>query len=201
MNNRGWQVCVLGGLISLAGCGITAMGGTDNRNGAGGTGNASLPAQGSVSFDVSNLEAPVDGAACPVASQSYEFGMPTTTDPGTSLVSGQNGYLISCSVKGSSEFNFSGSLRGETSGGDRITITFTDGVFGADFSGTATVAVSALQLAGTFTSSQPCVLNAIDHQLKNGSLWASFTCPEVAAPPSGLCALSGVLVLENCAGS
>jgi hypothetical protein len=201
MNYRGWKVWLLGGLTSVAGCGITAMGGTDDGNGAGGTGSDSLPAQGSVSFDVSNLKAPGNGAACPVASHSYQFGMPTTTDPGTRLISGQNGVLISCSVKGSSDFKFSASLLGEASGGDTIAITFTDGVFGADFSGTATVAVSTPQLAGTFTSSQPCVLSALNRQVKNGSLWASFSCPQVAAPPSGLCALSGVLVLENCAGS
>ena len=41
-----------------------------------------------------------------------------------------------------------------------------------------------------------CMVSA--YQAKAGSMWASFACPSVEAPPSEYCTASGFFVLENC---
>ncbi|HWZ92033.1 MAG TPA: hypothetical protein VNW92_24380, partial [Polyangiaceae bacterium] len=75
------------------------------------------------------------------------------------------------------------------------------------FTGTADVAVYTPQLSANFASSMSCTLQILggagNEQIKGGSMWASFTCPQIEAPPSGLCGIGtgSTIVFENCSGS
>jgi hypothetical protein len=159
----------------------------------------------------------VDQKTCPVT-QTYQVGAldsttkmtlaPTTQTPGQSVISGENSSSISCSVTGSKgNFKFSGSLHAITPLGDQISLTFTNGIVGPDFTGTADVAVYTPQLSANFASSMSCTLQILggagNEQIKGGSMWASFACAQIVAAPSGLCGIASasVIVFENCAGS
>jgi hypothetical protein len=135
---------------------------------------------------------------------------PSPTDPGQSVVDGDSGTNVSCSVHGKGPFTFSGSIHATSAdeAKDPITVTFSNGAVNADkTTGTADVQVFTPQLAGTFSSgSTPCTVTVINSQIKGGSIWATFSCPSLTQPPSGVCS-SGVapststFVFENCDGS
>ena len=167
-----------------------------------------LPAQGAISLSVRKPTS-VDGSNCPDSGTEYDVGAPaypTTGTPGDSLIDGDKGAHISCSVKGSgTTFAFSGSFQATTVTGPPvpITVSFSNGVINGD-KGTAAVSVFTPTLAGAFTSpsGMDCSFNVIGGQLANGHIWASFTCPGIAAPPSRLCAVGpSVIVFENCDGT
>jgi len=133
----------------------------------------------------------------------YQIGAPqapSQTDPGASVVSGDGGSQISCTVKGQGPFSFSGSLHATTGQGDPISISFANGTIGADYTGTADVGVYSPELSGIFAS-VACTMTVENEQVKPGALWAAFQCPAITSPPSGLCAVQGVVVFENCEGS
>jgi hypothetical protein len=122
------------------------------------------------------------------------------------VISGEKGSKISCSVKSAGgSFNFSGSLAATTSVGEPIDIEFNSGVVASD--GTpGTVGVSiltpGLQGTGGGLSSPNCSVKVINGQVKGGSIWASFDCPQVAGGEKQyLCGTSGYIVFENCSGS
>ncbi|HEY1533592.1 MAG TPA: hypothetical protein VGF76_06225 [Polyangiaceae bacterium] len=186
--------------------------GTPTGNAAGGGSGASagasaLPAQGAISLQIGG-----PSTTCPALGMVYPVGKraPSDTDPGQSLVDGESGAAISCSVRGTGPYTFSGSLHATSSdkNEDPITVTFSGGTVNADkTTGSVSVSVFTPQLGNTFTSaSTPCAVRVINQQVKGGSIWADFSCPSLTEPPSGECS-SGVapsvstLVLENCAGS
>ena len=166
-----------------------------------------LPAQGAISVSV---QKPSGGANCPETGFTYNVGAPnppSISDPGNSVIDGESGAQISCSVhKTSAGYTFSGSMHGTTNKDPRfpVTVTFNGGLVSADqTSGTATVTVFTPNLAGTFTSaSGGCALKIVNKQIKNGSIWATFSC-NVSAPPMQACALGSdsTIVFENCDGS
>ena len=135
---------------------------------------------------------------------------PSSTDPGQSVVDGESGTTVSCSVRGNGPYTFSGSLHATSADEmkDPITVTFNNGVVNSDkATGTVAVTVFTPQLDGQFTSgSTPCTLTVINQQVKGGSIWANFSCPSLTQAPSGVCS-SGVapsvstVVFENCDGS
>ena len=150
--------------------------------------------------------ADVHGADCPTPGLTYEVGAPkapSASDPGMSVVNGEAGAVVSCYVHGMGPFNFSGMLRATAQGSqhDPISVVFDAGEIGSDYRGTATVTVFTPQLGAAFASSQPCTITVINQQVKNGAIWATFSCPQVSSPPSGLCAASGTIVFENCNGT
>jgi hypothetical protein len=185
-----------GNTSSVAGAG----GRTSNAAGAGG--GAQLITQAALTATVGSPAVPVDQMTCP-AIQTYQLGTPapTTNDPGRSVISGDAGSLINCAVTGNGPFSFSGSIKATTTTGEAIDIVFANGVVGADFTGTADISFYAPELTNDFRSTAPCAITVEDEQVKGGAIWASFHCPQIASPPSGLCGLSGTVVLENCAGS
>jgi hypothetical protein len=181
-----------------------------------------LPAQGAISLQVGGPT-----STCPEPGNVYPVGKlvndpsdptgkrkkalaPSESDPGQSVVDGEGGTKISCSVRGKGPFTFSGSLQATSAdeAKDLITITFSNGVVNEDkTTGTVSVQVFTTQLAGQFASgSTPCTVKVINQQIKGGSIWADFSCPSLTQPPSGACS-SGVapststFVFENCDGS
>ncbi len=204
-----------GGGTSGGAGGAVGSGGALNRGGAsgGGTGAASgyggfggadaVVPQGGLNVSVTEPATPVAQMVCPASGITYLIGAPdapTLTDPGESLISGESGSLITCSVMGNGQFAFSGALHATTAQGDTVSINFSNGSVAADGSGSADVAFYSPQLAASFAGTS-CSVSVLDQQVKSGSIWATFKCQQIASPPSGLCGLSGELVFENCVDS
>ncbi|HEX3849352.1 MAG TPA: hypothetical protein VHW01_00210 [Polyangiaceae bacterium] len=181
-----------------------------------------LPAQGAISLQIGG-----PSSTCPEPGNVYPVGKlkndptdptgmrkiaqaPSDSDPGQSVVDGESGTTVSCSVRGKGPFTFSGSLHATSNdeAKDPITVTFSNGVVNDDKkTGTVMIGVFTPQLDGQFSSgSVPCTVNVINQQIKGGSIWADFSCPNLTSPPSGVCT-SGVapsvstFVFENCDGS
>jgi hypothetical protein len=165
-----------------------------------------LPSQGSVSLNIMSVA--VSGMSCPTTAKVYQIGSPapTTTDPGQSVVDGDKGSSVSCSVQGSGPYTFSGSLTGITSEGQPISLTLNNGTVDANKStGTVNVNVSTPDLGAVFSSgSTPCTVTVNNMQVKPGnpgSIWLNFTCPTIANPPSNLCGIGqSTIVFQNCNG-
>ena len=166
-----------------------------------------LPAQGAISLSVGKPTTAVSQMTCPDSGRTYEVYAgsvpPSPTTPGDRVISGDNGSSITCSVRASGGgFAFSGSFTGVTKDMDHypITVSFSDGVVDANkVSGTASVSVLTPVLAATFGSTAPCKITVINSQVKPGSIYATFSCPTISSPPSGLCSVNAsVIVFENC---
>jgi hypothetical protein len=202
---KGWMASVL----LLCACSGSATPSTDAAGGSSGAsgGAGALPGQGALTLQIGG-----PSTTCPEPGMVYPVGKPapSDTDPGQSVIDGESGTAISCSVRGTGPYTFSGSMHATSTdqGRDPITVTFSNGTVNADKTmGTVSVGVFTPQLDSNFTSgSTPCVVTVIDHQVKRGSIWANFSCPSLTSPPSGECS-SGVapnvstLVFENCDGS
>ncbi|HEY5374580.1 MAG TPA: hypothetical protein VIK01_12910 [Polyangiaceae bacterium] len=176
-----------------------------------------LPNKGAINLEISGPSStcPEPGNVYPVGKlvndPSDPTGMrkkalaPSGTDPGESVVDGEGGAKISCSVRGKGPFTFSGSLQATSAdeAKDLISITFSNGVVNDDkTTGTVSVQVFTTQLAGQFASgSTPCTVSVINQQIKGGSIWANFSCPSLTQPPSGVCSSASTFVFENCDGS
>jgi hypothetical protein len=191
----------IAGTASGGGGATSAHGGSDS--GSGGTAQQ-LPAQAGLTATVGLTAVRVDGTACP-AVRTYQVGAPqapTMNDPGASVVSGDAGSTIACSVTSSAGggFEFSGTLHAATNEGDLISISFANGSVSGD-SGTADVSIYTPHLSANFASQKPCTIQVLNQQVKAGSMWAAFDCAEISSAPSGLCGLQGVVVLENCDGT
>jgi hypothetical protein len=173
-----------------------------------------LPAEGAVTLIIEGQQE-VPQMTCPVsAGKGYKVGAtakdgnvqaPTAIDPGKSVIDGEGGSHVSCSVKKQSDgtYAFSGSLQASSSEHDPITVTITGGSIGADQKGTAAVSVYTPQLAGTFASgATPCAFEVIRSQVKGGAIWANFSCPTIAQPPGQACKIDlSTIVFGNCSGS
>ena len=169
-----------------------------------------LPAQGAISLSVQKPTSAVGD--CPDPGNIYAVAtdkdhIPSTSTPGESVIDGDSGTHITCSVRASSTgFVFSGSFNGTTLDGNHypIAVSFDNGIVNADkVTGSASVSVFTPVLGGTYTSNQNCTITVLgDHQVKGGSIWASFSCPSIVTTPSGLCRVGpSVIVFENCDGS
>ena len=168
-----------------------------------------LPAQGAITLSVRLPTSSVKGT-CPDSGTTYSAGSPiapTISSPGNSLVDGDKGAHVSCSVRASGGgFAFSGSFAPSStmSEGYPITVTFNGGVVDASGNGTVNIGVYTPKLSATYTSNPACTVKVLGSplQVKGGSIWASFSCPSITNPPSGLCEVgSSVIVFENCDGS
>jgi hypothetical protein len=168
------------------------------------------PAQGAFIATINNPSPAQPGKACPIGA-SFSFDVPEVRiatpaevlDRDTYLhkiVDGESGASARCSVKSSGGgFAFSGTL---STGVKSLDIS--SGTLGPDMKGTARVT-----LANTKDLSSPlaaqgatCIITAAEsgtsYQVKGGSMWASFSCTALDAPPSQQCAAEGIFVLENC---
>ncbi len=170
------------------------------------------PAQAAVTLSVTQPVVHVDQMTCPVVHE-YQVGAndpktnkpapPSSVDPGQSVISGQSGAKISCSVKGGGgTFTFSGTVSAVTTEGQAISVQFTNGTV-TNGAGTADVSVYTPDLSANFDSTASCTIQVLQNQVKGGSIWATFSCPSIASPPSGLCGIgsNSTIVFENCDGS
>ena len=178
-----------------------------------------LPAQGAATLGLYDAQDASSGSCPIIGGKSYQVGAkkkvgtvtmvqaPNTLTPGLSVIDGESGTSVSCSVKKTSAgtYAFSGSLHASTGENDPITVTIVNGTIAADqVMGSGEVSIFTPQLAGTFDSgATPCAFTVINKQVKGGSIWASFSCPSIAQPPSHACSVvnSSVIVFENCSGS
>ncbi len=176
------------------------------------------PAQGAATLFVHPPSPSVNQTTCPVPGTTYQVGAPdlkqcpnsptgapTASCPGGSIISGENGSTISCSVKGSGgSFNFSGSLIAVTAQGQKVDLEFSSGVVTADGTpGPVSISILTPELQGTGgLSTAACTASVLQTQVKGGSIWASFNCPQIGASEKQyLCGADGVIVFENCSGS
>jgi hypothetical protein len=169
------------------------------------------PAQGAVTLYVGQPTTTVAQMSCPTTatyqvaatdSKTKMIAPPTSTDPGESIISGESGSSISCSVTGGGgNFKFSGSFVGYTPLGIKVSLTFQNGVISGT-TGTADVNVYTPDLSAIF-SGTGCAITVQNQQVKGGSIWATFTCDQISSPPSGLCGIASqsAFVFENCSGS
>ena len=161
------------------------------------------PAQGAFLATVKAASSPPNGRSCP-SSISFTYDVPSiqatkpleALDENTYLhrtIDGEDNASVSCKVVGSSTFTFKGRI---VLGGRALTVA--SGTLGADKKGTAQVTVTSSEnLSGSLISPMAnCLVEA--YQVKAGSMWASFNCPSVEAPPSDYCSANGFFVLENC---
>ena len=171
-----------------------------------------LPSQGAVSLNIKSVA--VNEMSCPLTAKLYQvydtgtagFTAPSSSNPGNSVVDGDSGASVSCSVQGSGPFTFSGSLTGNTSEHQKITVTLSNGTVDANKStGTVNVNVYTPDLLAAFSNgSTPCTVTVNNKQLnagKPGSIWLNFSCPTIAYPPSSLCGIdTSTIVFQNCNG-
>src|SRR3954469_3306429 len=129
-----------------------------------------LPAQGAISLSIQKST-----LSCPDSGTTYEVGAPkppSASTPGDSIVDGDKGAKITCSVKASGGgYAFSGNLQASTTVPVLpINVTFNDGVVDAAGNGTVSVSVFTPYLGGYYTSSTPCTVKVINSQVKGGSI-------------------------------
>jgi hypothetical protein len=153
----------------------------------------------------------VNGMSCPDSGNTYDVARDTSsrvslTSYGESVIDGDKGAKVSCSVRSSGAgFVFTGSLTGTTLDGDRVpvTVTFDNGVIGDDkVHGSASITVLETHLGSTpFSSDAPCPITVLGGAIKPGSMWAKFSCPSVSLELSGVCTIGdSAIVFENCDG-
>ncbi len=160
------------------------------------------PAQAAITLEIGQPVSPVSGRNCPTI-KTYSVGAydsktmmylsPSATDHGQSVISGENQSSISCSVSGGGgNFKFSGSIVAPSSGGP-VTVSFSNGVI-SNGTGTADINIYTPPpgLGANFSNvglspAMPCTFTVVNGQIKGGSMWASFACPDIEAPPSGAC--------------
>lgn len=167
-----------------------------------------VPPPGQGAFIVS-LTSGVANKACPSGASST-FDVPSVLASTPTEVLSSNTYLhrtidgesdakVSCSVKGSSSFTFSGRI----ASGGRV-LELSEGVLPNNMQGTARITVAnGATLSSSLTSpAADCVVRVVSNskgiQVKSGSLWATFTCTSVEHQPTDGCGASGTFVLENC---
>jgi hypothetical protein len=171
-----------------------------------------LPAQGAISLSVQRPTVNVNNMTCPDSGTLYEVARDASsraslTSFGQSVIDGNNGAKVSCSVRTSGAgYVFSGSFTGTTLDVPNypITVTFNGGVIGDDkVTGTASITVLTPKLGGTFSSDMACPIKVLGGAIKPGSMWAEFSCPTISLALSGVCTVGtdSVIVFENCDGS
>lgn len=165
-------------------------------------------AQGAFRASVGSAGLPA-GKACPSgAASTFEVPIVETTKPTEvltnstylhSAIDGEGDAKVSCSVKGSSSFTFSGRI---SSLGKVLEVS--DGVLANNMSGTARISVwNSQTLSSPLTSpAADCTITVVSNQkgvqVKAGSIWAQFTCKTVEHAPSDACDAKGTFVFENC---
>jgi hypothetical protein len=149
------------------------------------------------------------GKACPSGASST-FDVPAVRNTNLvealssstylhSAIDGQGDAKVSCSVKGSSSYTFSGRLSSQGK-----VLEFSDGTLSNNMMGTARVTLANSQiLSGALSSTTAdCTIKVVTNskgtQVKAGSIWAEFTCPSLERAPSDACNASGTFVFENC---
>ncbi|HEX2672357.1 MAG TPA: hypothetical protein VHM25_15860 [Polyangiaceae bacterium] len=208
----GVMVWTAGAGAFTTGCSSDADPGSSGASGAGGglaTGGAggahhAVPAQANLTLSVH----PATGAGCPVAGQTYEVGDPkgpNAVSPGDRLIDGEQGAAITCSVRGTGSYTFSGAIRGTTAQADLVDVKMTDGSVTGETS-TVTLSVYTPQLGSSFTSTAGgCTVNVIGDNVKPGAIWANVACPTITDPstPGVTCSVGSVstFVFENCDGT
>jgi len=205
--------------LSLAlGCGGASKSGGEGPGGAPDPGDSSStgnggrpqhppPAQGAFIVTLSTSDA--SGKTCPSgASSTFDVPPVLATSPAEKLSStsyqhwvadGDGDSRVACRVQGGSSFAFSGRLER----GVEI-LDITEGVVDGARAGSARITVAdGTRLSNALASpGADCVVEVVTTssgpQIKNGSMWATFSCASLEHAPSDACAAAGTFVLENC---
>lgn len=216
------------GCLAIAGClvacggsssggpeasgGSTTTGGTSSSSAGKGSGSGGIderpPAsQGALTVTLKSVSPAPAGKSCPSGTAST-WAIPPVDQPNEALsnvtylhwlVDGDAGAKVSCKVAASGGgVRFEGKLQQAS-----VALQISEGTLGADRRGTARITVTNSQaLTSALSSTADCVVSAArtdgNLQAQPGSMWASFSCAAVEAPPSDLCAATGIFVLENC---
>jgi hypothetical protein len=154
------------------------------------------PAEGAAAITVKNSGSATTGFACG-ASHTLVLGTvaPTPAEPGAAWVDGQGGNSVSCTVRGSGTYTFSGEIRGGN-------LTFR-------ISGTATQGATSTATVGLFDpvlttamSDSACTVNVLgNYSVEKGSIWAGVSCSHLVSSEDRYlwCAVDAVFILKNCA--
>ena len=169
------------------------------------------PAQGAFYAEVQSVSPAPPGKSCPSgAAFTYDVPDESSKVPATEtltalrylhkIIDGEDSSTVSCTVSGGSTFKFSGKISLAGKG-----IEITGGTLGADKKGTAAITVSnSIKLSSPLAAPMTnCVIDAApastnNFQVRAGSMWASFSCPNIEHSPSDYCKANGFFVLENC---
>lgn len=160
---------------------------------------AEPPAKGGLSLSITAFSPMPVGSACQVSGSlnlpEAPLTPPSKTDIGDSLVDGDNGAEVTCTVKPDGDaFAVSGSVR---LGSNAINTSFTLDSTGAG-TGAMTI-VRAAYATQSNDSTAPCNFTKI--QAQSGAAWTSFSCPVIfdrASKQSTYCTVDGVLTFQNC---
>jgi hypothetical protein len=172
------------------------------------------PAQGAFIAEVRSVSPAPAGKSCP-SGAAFTYDVPDVTSqpippkgPETltalrylhKIIDGEDSSTVACTVSGGSTFRFSGKISLAGKG-----IEITGGTLGADKKGTASITVSnSVKLSSPLAAPTPnCTIDAApasdnNFQVRPGSMWASYSCPNVEHAPSDYCKADGFFVLENC---
>jgi len=121
---------------------------------------------------------------------------------GKRIYDGEAGVSAQCSVKGSGPWQISTRI---SSTPVHVTFLIDNGQIGTDGKGDADISLSTIAIGDSVSSAPPgekCSLKAVENNdgifVKGGAVWATFSCPSLAAPPSKVCFVTGEFLLENC---
>jgi hypothetical protein len=160
---------------------------------------AEPPAKGALSLSITAFSPMPQGSACQVAGSltlpEAPLTPPSETVIGDSLVDGDQGAEVSCTVKPDGDgFSVNGSIR---LGSSALNTSFTLDANGAG-TGSMTIVRQAYATQSN-DAAMPCTFNKIVAQ--GGAAWVSFSCPVIydrSSKASTYCTVDGVLTLQNC---
>lgn len=153
-----------------------------------------------------NLSISATTASCGAgAAQLDDVGNPppdhTKGTPGKVVFDGENGMKASCSVKGTGPWTITGSMN---SNSPRVGFIVNSATINADGTGTGDITLSTAALDSVLNTppGKPCKIEAVKNgdtpQVRPGAVWATFSCPDLFAPPSSTCFASGEFVFDHC---
>jgi len=160
------------------------------------SGSAPPPAQGSLYIHIASSSSTPAGKTCNIPAHNAQIGTqaPGQTDPGTRVEDGNSGAYVRCTVKGSSTFTVTGTMR-------KGSVSFQlNGKVPKTGDGTASISSYDPNSATTLSSPNGTECTVTPIQLAGGRIWAHFECPGFTNPssPSTYCKADGFFVFENC---
>ncbi len=157
------------------------------------------PAEAAATVSIGAPINPDPGSACSLPPHVTIFGAPPdATSSGDTLVDGDDGADVRCTVTGSGSYSFSGSVKqGRQSFG--VTGEVTPGGTGT---GTANMFDSVMAISLASPADVPCTfyVNQGSLTVESGAIWAGFSCPKFSnSGQTGIwCQASGFFVFKSC---
>jgi hypothetical protein len=148
-------------------------------------------AEAGVHIEIRQSSTRPSGTNCSTTATTQDFGNPSPTAQvaGSTIIDGESGSRINCSVKAGDVFSVSGSVRA-----GNLTFDVVDGQVPSSGTGKGTISVYTPETYDLQDTA--CDIVGID--VKAGAIWASFNCQNLAKPPSTVCGAKGFFVFQNC---